>query len=477
MVGQTEEDARPQKMSAVNLLPEPKFLPELHPTYRPAVMVNRAFESVARDTGSAVEVGIALEQADGSVFHYQTVLFASDHELSNNNFRHLERMVKFLLWQRGGWKIHLSGADAYVQQLQEYYQTNEFGKFDDDVIGVKNNGHALEVVACSELPAENSQARPIGRHLDGCRIGFDLGGSDRKAAAVVDGEVKFSEEIVWDPYFEPNPDYHYEGIKDSLKRAAEHLPRVDAIGGSAAGCYSHNRVTWASLFRGVGPEDFDAKVRDMFLKISEEWNAPLEVINDGEVTALAGSMALGQNGVLGIAMGTSQGGGYIDMDGNITTWLSELAFAPVDLHPSAPADEWSGDLGCGAQYFSQQAVGRLLPASGIEYDKDLKLPEQLKIVQKLMEEGDERAHKIYDAIGIYLGYSLAHYAEFYDFEYVLLLGRVTSGPGGELIIERSKEVMAAEFPELAKRIKFHIPDEMEKRHGQAVAAASLPKIG
>jgi len=313
--------------------------------------------------------------------------------------------------------------------------------------------------------------------LDGCRIGFDLGGSDRKAAAVVDGEVKFSEEIVWDPYFEPNPDYHYEGIKDSLKRAAEHLPRVDAIGGSAAGCYSHNRVTWASLFRGVGPEDFDAKVRDMFLKISEEWNAPLEVINDGEVTALAGSMALGQNGVLGIAMGTSQGGGYIDMDGNITTWLSELAFAPVDLHPSAPADEWSGDLGCGAQYFSQQAVGRLLPASGIEYDKDLKLPEQLKIVQKLMEEGDERAHKIYDAIGIYLGYSLAHYAEFYDFEYVLLLGRVTSGPGGELIIERSKEVMAAEFPELAKRIKFHIPDEMEKRHGQAVAAASLPKIG
>ena len=93
-----------------------------------------------------------------------------------------------------------------------------------------------------------------------------------------------------------------------------------------------------------------------------------------------------------------------------------------------------------------------------------------------MEEGDERARKIYDAIGIYLGYSLAHYSEFYDFEYVLLLGRVTSGSGGELIIERSKEVMEAEFPELAKRIKFHIPDETEKRHGQAVAAASLPKI-
>jgi len=464
-------------MSDVNLLPEPKFLPELHPTFRPAILVNRAFEAAARDTGAAVDVGIALEQADGSVFHHRTVLFPADHELEPNNFRHLERMVKFLLWQRGGWKIHLSGADTYVERLQGYYHTNELGKFDDDVIGVKNNGRSLEVVACESLPAENIQTRAIGRNLDGCRIGFDLGGSDRKAAAVVDGEVKFSEEIVWDPYFEPDPNYHYEGIMDSLRRAAEHLPRVDAIGGSAAGCYSHNRVTWASLFRGVSPDDFDAHVRDMFLRIAAEWDAPLEVVNDGEVTALAGSMAIGKNGVLGIAMGTSEGGGYVDMDGNITSWLSELAFAPVDLHPDAPPDEWSGDPGVGAQYFSQQAVARLLPTSGIEYDASLSMPEQLKIVQAAMDVGDERALKIYDAIGIYLGYTMAHYAEFYEYEYVLLLGRVTSGPGGEHIIERSKEVMAAEFPELSARIKFHIPDETEKRHGQAIAAASLPRIG
>ena len=463
-------------MSETSLLPEPKFLPELHPTYRPAILANQAFRESARETNSAVDVGIALEQADGSAFHHHTVIFPADHRLAENNFRHIERIIKFLLWQRGGWKIHLSGANDLVPRLQDYYQTNTFGKFDDDVIGVKNNGHSIEIIGCTELPKKHSEARPIGRNLNGCRIGFDLGGSDRKAAAVVDGEVKFSEEIEWDPYFEPDPDYHYQGIMNSLKRAAEHLPRVDAIGGSAAGCYSHNRVTWASLFRGVEPNLFDEKVRDMFLNIGREWGVPLEVLNDGEVTALAGSMAMGKNGVLGIAMGTSQGGGYIDMNGNITTWLSELAFAPVDMHPNAPADEWSGDLGCGAQYFSQQAVGRLLPASGIDYDSTLKLPEQLKIVQALMEQGDERALKIYDAIGIYLGYSLAHYAEFYDYEYVLLLGRVTTGPGGEHIIERSKEVMDAEFPDLAKRVKFHIPDETEKRHGQAIAAASLPRI-
>ena len=475
MLGDASNYPRPV-LSEINLLPEPKFLPELHPIYRPAILANRAFEQAARETGSAIDVGIALEQADGSVFHHRTVIFSADHGLAENNFRHVERLVKFLLWQRGGWKIHLSGADNLVPELQEYYRTNTFGQFDNDVIGVQNNGHSIVVTGCTELPAEQSEARLIGRNLNGCRIGFDLGGSDRKAAAVVDGEVKFSEEIAWDPYFEPDPNYHYEGIMDSLRRAAEHLPRVDAIGGSAAGCYSHNKVTWASLFRGVEPEDFDAHVRNIFTRIAAEWNVPLEVLNDGEVTALAGSMALGKNGVLGIAMGTSQGGGYIDMDGNITTWLSELAFAPVDMHPDAPADEWSGDLGCGAQYFSQQAVGRLLPASGIEYDKTLKLPEQLKIVQALMEQGDERALKIYDAIGIYLGYSLAQYAEFYDYVYVLLLGRVTTGPGGEHIIERSKGVMAAEFPDLAKRVKFHIPDETEKRHGQAIAAASLPRI-
>ena len=475
MRGERSNYPRPV-MSETVLLPEPKFLPELHPTYRPAILANRAFEQAARETGLAADVGIALEQADGSVFHHRTVIFPADHGLAGNNFRHVERIVKCLLWQRGGWKIHLSGADDLVPRLQEYYRTNTFGQFDNTVIGVKNNGHPIEVTACAELPVEHSEARLIGRNLNGCRIGFDLGGSDRKAAAVIDGEVKFSEEIAWDPYFEPDPNYHYEGIMDSLRRAAEHLPRVDAIGGSAAGCYSHNKVTWASLFRGVGPEDFDSHVRDIFTRIAAEWNVPLDVLNDGEVTALAGSMALGKNGVLGIAMGTSEGGGYIDMDGNITTWLSELAFAPVDLHPEAPADEWSGDLGCGAQYFSQQAVGRLLPASGIEYDASLKLPEQLEIVQALMEQGDERALKIYDAIGIYLGYSLAHYAEFYDYEYVLLLGRVTTGPGGEHIIERSREVMAAEFPDLAKRIKFHIPDETEKRHGQAIAAASLPRL-
>src|SRR6185436_16398261 len=277
---------------------------------------------------------------------------------------------------------------------------------------------------------------------------------------------------------QPDPQYHYDGIMDSLKKAAAHLPRVDAIGGSAAGIYLNNQVKVASLFRGVPSDLFEKRVRNLFLEIRKAWNnVPFQVINDGEVTALAGSMALGRNRVLGLAMGTSTAGGYVNGEGNITSWITELAFAPIDYRSDAPRDEWSGDLGCGVQYFSQQCVGRLLKAAGIEVDPKLGLPEKLKQVQHLMAHNDdERAVKIYQAIGVYLGYGVARFADFYDLENVLILGRVTSGRGGDVIIAEAKEVLGAEFLELAERISFHIPDEKEKRHGQAVAAASLPAL-
>ena len=239
----------------------------------------------------------------------------------------------------------------------------------------------------------------------------------------------------------------------------------------------NNRVKVASLFRAVPPDLFQSRVREIFLEVQRAWGGiPLEVVNDGEVTALAGSMSLGANGVLGIALGTSMAGGYVNREGNITSWLNEVAFMPVDYRPAAPVDEWSGDLGCGVQFFSQQAVGRLLAVAGLALDPGLPLPEKLKEVQRLMLAGDFRAEKIYATIGTCLGYALAHYAEFYDFSHLLILGRVTSGPGGDVIIAGAREVLRREFPELAEQIAFHIPDEKDKRHGQAIAAASLPKL-
>ena len=456
----------------------PRITPALDPHFRPAVLANRAFREQVRASGQALPVTIALEQADGSVYHFRTEIFPELSPHAGGNYTYLERIVKFLLWSRGGWRIYFDGPPALAARLAAHYRDDPTGQFDAQMVGEKMFDHPLEVVATKGIPPERAQTKPLGRHLDGCRIGFDLGGSDRKTAAVVDGQVVFSEETVWDPYFQSDPQYHFDGVMDSLRKAAAHLPRVDAIGGSAAGVYVNNRVKAASLFRGVSPDVFARRVKDLFLEVKRAWNnIPFDVVNDGEVTALAGSMSLSKNGVLGIALGTSTAAGYVTPEGNITSWLNELAFVPVDYHPGAARDEWSGDYGVGAQYFSQQAVGRLLPAAGIVAPQEMPLPEKLKLVQALMAEGDGRARKIYETLGVYLGYEIAHCAEFYELQNVLILGRVTSGAGGDLIVAGARALLQTEFPELVGRIELHVPDEKMKRHGQAIAAASLPEIG
>ena len=457
----------------------PRVAAPLHPEFRPAVLAVRAFDDLVSRSGRPVPVRIGLEQTDGSVFHFHTRLLPPDHPQAAANATHLERFVKFILWSRGGWRIYLDGPADAAAQLSAHYREAATGRFDSNFVGERIFDHPITVVHTADLPPERSTTRPLGRHLDGCRIGFDLGGSDRKVASVIDGRVVFSEETVWDPYHKPDPQYHYDGIMDSLAKAAAHLPRVDAIGGSAAGVYVNNRVKAGSLFRGVAPDLFEARVKDLFFAIKKAWNdVPFEVVNDGEVTALAGSMSLNQNAILGIALGTSTAAGYVTRDGNITSWLDELAFVPIDYDPGAPVDEWSGDYGVGSQYFSQQAVGHLIPRAGIELPPGPPpgLPERLKIVQALRGQGDERATRIYQTLGVYLGYGVAHFASFYDLRHVLVLGRVTSGPGGDDIVNGARRVLETEFPELAARIAFHVPDEHEKRHGQAIAAASLPAL-
>ncbi len=456
---------------------ELKVKPALDGDFLPASLWHRAYDEMCAVDDGCRDIVIGLGRPDGSMFRHEMRVLSASNETEILTLKAVERVVKFMLWQKGGATIYIGGAPEVGEELQKIYSKDGERAFDNDLIGKKVFDRDFEVVICDaeDVPAAKDSTLPLGRHLDGCRIGFDLGGSDRKCAAVIDGKVVFSEEVKWDPYFEKDPDYHYAGIIDSLKLAAEHLPRVDAIGGSAAGVYVDNEPRIASLFRGVSEDDFAEKVRPMFKNIRSEWNdIPFDVVNDGEVTALAGAMSLNDTGVLGVALGTSEAAGYCDAAGSITTWLNELAFTPVDYRENGPADEWAGDEGCGVQYFSQQAVARLIPEAGIEVSDDMPLPERLEHVQALMADGDERAAKIYDTIGVYLGYSLAWYAEFYEIKHLLLLGRVTSGEGGQIIIHKAEEVLAAEFPQL--KISISMPDEKMKRHGQAIAAASLASL-
>lgn len=454
-----------------------RHVPKLHPEFIPAVLWRRAYDQRVRESHGAVPVTMALERRPGDVSRWSSQVLPAGADNDLLTIFYLERTLKFLLWQKGGHRIYFSGPEYLAQALRGIYSGSGARQFDSEFIGKKVYGDALEIVTTplELIPAAAESQTPLGRNWKGCRIGFDLGGSDRKCAAVVDGELVFSEEIPWDPYFQKDPAYHFEGIQDSLRRAAAKMPRVDAIGGSAAGIYVDNEPRVGSLFRGVNDADFARSIRPLFKRLREEWGGiPFEVINDGEVTALAGSVALNENAVLGISLGTSQAAGFVNPQGNITTWLNELAFAPVDYAADAPRDEWSGDIGCGVQYFSQQAVARLAPKAGIQFSDKMPFAERLSAVQEMMLKGDPAAESIYETIGTYLGYSIALYADFYDFRHLLLLGRVTSGPGGKILMAQARQVLVDEFPEVDKQVDFVVPDEKQKRHGQAVAAASLP---
>ncbi len=425
-------------------------------------------------------MAIALERKDGSISAFHTSVLPHEGGNVALNERYVERLVKFLLWQKGGYRIVIAGGDPRLALfLKDAYLPAGSRAFDADLIGNRVYGQNMIVdhTDYGRAPEEKEAGVALGRHLDGCRIGFDLGASDRKCAAVIEGEVAFTEEVPWNPSVQSDPQYHFDGINDSLKRAAAHLPRVDAIGGSSAGVYVNNEVRVASLFRGVPQDLFQSRVRRLFFELQTAWNGiPFEVVNDGEVTALAGSMALNDGAVLGVAFGSSLAAGYVTPQGSITGWLNELAFVPVDYRANGPLDEWSKDEGVGVQYFSQQAVARLVPLAGIEVPKGMPFAEILIEVQKLMEAGDARARRIYEAIGVYFGYTIAHFADFYEIRNLLVLGRVMTGEGGNVILSEAGRVLKEEFPELAERIRLHTPGEKEKRHGQAVAAASLPSL-
>ncbi len=452
---------------------EMKTTPSLDEGFIPLSKWNEAFLAQAR-----VPFSIAIHRTGGLVSVFGTRIIGTDERRDADVF-YIERTVKFLLWARGGYQIDLYGPSEVGREVAAIYSANGARAFDHAFMAkVYEKPFQVNVLPYEQRIAPHESAKPVGRHLDGFRIGFDAGGSDRKVSAVIDGKVVFSEEVVWYPKINENPDYHFEGILDSFRKAASYLPKVDAIGISSAGIYIDNRTMAASLFLKVPDDLFKKKVKDIYIRAAREISetAPVEVANDGDVTALAGAMDLNDNEVLGIAMGTSEAGGYVDSKGNITGWLNELAFTPVDAQPCAMCDEWSGDIGCGVKYFSQDAVIKLAPRAGIDMDLTRPPAENLKIVQDRMKAGDQNAAKIFESIGVYLGYSIPLYATFYEIRHVLLLGRVLSGEGGNLVVHTARRILAEEFPECHARIQLHLPDETNRRVGQSIAAASLPRI-
>jgi len=449
-----------------------KHAPKLDPTFIPFGVWRAAYLK-----GATKSLAIALERDKGRVSVHKTFIHGTP-EMAEADYRYVERYVKFLLWSTGGFRVSICGCSELAQRLQKAYTATGERQFDITFFKQVYE-RELEVIdlPLEQCPAANEIAQPMGGNMNGCRIGFDAGGSDRKVSAVIDGKCVYSEEVLWFPKLNEDPNYQYLEILTAFRTAASKMPRVDAIGVSSAGVFIGNAPMVSSIFYKVPRSEWNF-VKTVFDRAAAEIdpNIPILVANDGDVSALAGAIGLGKGNLMGLAMGTSEAVGYVDADQNVLGWINELAFAPVDLQVGAMQDEWSTDYGVGCKYFSQDAVMKLAPRAGIEIPEDLSLAQKLKFVQNLMEVDDPRAIAVFETIGAYLAYTVVLYSQLYDLDYLMLLGRVMSGKGGDTILKVCNEVLADEYPELAAKCTVTLPDEKMRRVGQSVAAASLPAL-
>jgi len=478
------------------LLSKPQIQAPLDPDFSPLVLAKQQYMKAVE--GSKDQLDWALPRADGCG-RYTLPVFPEGHEDVGASIYLAGVLIQEMLWQRSGSMLLLAGPAYICNALQKEFSEGGAYEFEiksmPNVCGTPDKAFETKIVAsATELPAAKDTPQVCGKDASGCRLAFDLGKSDIKTVAVKDNEVLDSKETEWD-VTNPDPDYHFKAIMDAMKATATKLPKIDAIGGSATGTVSaDNEATWCDIFPNVPPDVYKAKVVDIFKRLAKEiaGDVPLKVINDGEVTALAAVAKIGSGNVMGISMGSSEGAGYANKDGNLMGWINELCYVRLDLNPDAPTDPWTkgAHTGMSHMYLGQRGVTKLADKGGVEVPDNYKYPHPdmcsikhedhaqcLKLIQKAMTipEKEPHARQIYETAGVYLGYALAQYSEFYQIDHVMILGRVSKGAGGDLMLETAKKVLQAEFPKLAQ-IQFHTADDHFKAVGQCIAAAALPSL-
>merc|ERR1719261_1296271 len=368
-----------------------------------------------------------------------------------------------------------------------------------NVCGTPGTPFQVKIVGASKLPKEKNTPQVCGKEANGNRLAFDLGKSDIKTLAIKDGEVLDSAETEWD-VTNPDPQYHFDAIVAAMKKTIENAKAkgftdIQAVGGSATGTISgNNEATWCDIFPNVPPDVYKAKVVDIFGRMAKEvaGDVPLKVINDGEVTALAAVQKIGKGNILGISMGSSEGGGYANADGNLLGWINEMCYIKLDMNPEAPTDSWTKGChrGISHMYLGQRGATKLAAKAGVKVPDNYVYPHPdmctikhedhaqcLKLIQEAMKDPaqEPQVRKLYETVGVYLGYALAQYSEFYQIDHVMILGRVSKGKGGYLMLDVAKKVLETEFPGKFP-IQFHTADDHFKAVGQCIAAAALPSL-
>ena len=166
--------------------------------FMPMALVCREMRENTVDNGQ--DLIVAVERNQGYTYVYKTRIYKDNTGHDEENCKFIDRIAKTLLWVAGGYKVTIAGSEVvgeYIKNTFCYGGTRDFDvRFMERVYEAK---FEVIVTDLANAPKEKSSACPVGKHLDGCRIGFDAGGSDRKVSAVVDGETVYSEEVVWFP--------------------------------------------------------------------------------------------------------------------------------------------------------------------------------------------------------------------------------------------------------------------------------------
>ncbi len=489
---------------------EPGILPPLEPGFLPVSLGDMAYLKEAEKNGFPVK--IAYERENGLVARGDTFILPQDHPNADNNIEFLLDRITAGVVHNGAHTVWFDGPKGLGSMLQmEFIDGPSEPFFGEDgsrkwvAIDLAGTSYdkpfEIKIVGRDDVPDQNETSAPLGGGLEGRRIGFDLGASDFKVSAFDGKECVFSHEFPWNPKSYTDPRHHHAMLLGGLMEAAAKLGyNVDAMGGSSAGVWVNNRLKIGSIARGVvagkNGQDIRAAMDNLNEWLVDETGGVLNVepviINDGNVTALAGHLFIpGANGVIGIAMGSDEAGGYAYPKGKMDTKLYEWAFWRIDRGKNAPVEEWSKLKGIGGMYFGQRAWNRLYVPAGISHEEvggeNAPIPDKLVKLQELVEKGDERAILIPKTIGIELGYSIMPYVrDCGEVSHVLVLGRCMRGKSGDIILEEADGVLKAEFNESYKFQLFN-PDapsfaamvggETAKRFktlGQSMAAATLP---
>jgi len=478
------------------LLTRPAVPAPLDPNFSPLILGKRNYMKAV--AGCVDKLEWALPRSDGCA-RYSLPVFPADHADVGASTYLAGVLIQEMIWQRSASGLMLCGPAKICEEIKSAFSIGGAYEFEvrsmPNVCGTPESPFTVTIVDdVAAMPAAADTPQVCGKDASGCRLAFDLGKSDIKTVAVQDNQVLASKETEWD-VTNPDPDYHFNAILAAMKDTAKVLPRIDAIGGSATGTVSgENEATWCDIFPNVPADVYKAKVVDIFQRLAKEMapGAPLKVINDGEVTALAAVQKIQAGNVMGISMGSSEGAGYANADGNLMGWINELCYVRLDLNPKAPTDPWTkgAHTGMSHMYLGQRGATKLAAKGGVEVPENYVYPHPdmctikhedhaqcLKLIQKAMADPSQEpsVRRIYETQGVYLGYALAQYCEFYPIDHVMILGRVSKGKGGDLMLATAKKVLETEFPEYAN-MQFHTADDHFKAVGQCIAAAALPSL-